>query len=628
MLKPLLLISLLLSHSAIAATFIQLESEPDEYLSQGRQEMLTEPLRLNASEQGLSISQEQGYSFVFTAGEKIKKLQPGVYKNVKGYGMESDPRPLMQISNNNRNCAYPTGEFVIYEYDLTSTPKKVALNFIVACNSVPEKLRGYIRMNSDVPHPTSQPIAIIQGDSLTTEEKTISLTGAESWTAQGKVESYHWTQSSGKTAVLQNADSAEVKIQLPKGITLGGEKASFKLTVTNSAGMQDSEEFSLHIASKSDPQSYVLLESDTNNILTQGRPRVFNLNNSRFTTERQHLDFQPHKTKSVSVAIWNDEYWSFRFEAPGYTSLDKGQYPYAEPMASTSNTGAAGLHVSTSGRRCNNSVGGFNITQFFMQNEKLEGFKANFEHRCENMAGPLLKGVVAINAFDDSVPEANAGKDFDDFENNRITLDASGSIDTVGSISEFHWELNNKNIKLENADQAKAYFVAPALADGHSQTEYLATLKVVDNEGFQASDTVKITVKQNNKAPVANDDSAELAIGGKITLRVLANDTDVDGRMLPDSIRIITGPQVGNVYREEDGTIEYTHTGTEAADLSIQYIVEDNDGAFSNIATVRLKVKKPGEGGSGGSGGSVHWPFFTLIFLMLTIRRSKRHFLQ
>jgi len=81
MLKPLLLISLLLSHSAIAATFIQLESEPDEYLSQGRQEMLTEPLRLNASEQGLSISQEQGYSFVFTAGEKIKKLQPGVCKS-------------------------------------------------------------------------------------------------------------------------------------------------------------------------------------------------------------------------------------------------------------------------------------------------------------------------------------------------------------------------------------------------------------------------------------------------------------------------------------------------------------------------------------------------------------------
>lgn len=625
MFKPLLFSLLLLSQPAIAATFIQLDSEPGEHIGQGRQEMLTEPLRLNAGELALSISQEQGYSFVFTAGQKIKKLQPGVYKNVQGLGMEAGTRPTMQILNNNRSCTYPMGEFIIYEYDLTSSPKKVALDFIHTCNSFPAKLRGYIRMNSDVPHPTSQPIAIIQGDSLTTEEKTISLTGAESWTAEGKMESYHWTQSSGKAAVLQNADSAEVKIQLPKGITLGGEKASFKLTVTNSAGMQDSEEFSLHIASKSDPQSYVLLESDTNNILTKGRPRVFNLNNSRFTTERQHVDFQYQKTKSVSVDIWNDEYWFFRIEAPGYTSLDKGLYPYAETMASTSNTGAAGLHIYTSGRSCNNSVGSFNITQFLMKNEKLEGFKANFEHRCENMAGPLLKGVVAINAFDDSVPEANAGKDFEDFENNRITLDASGSIDTLGSISEFHWELNNKNIKLEHADQAKAYFVAPALADRQPQTEYLATLKVVDNEGFQASDTVKITVKQNNKAPVANDDSAELVIGGKITLQVLANDTDLDGRMLPDSIRIMSYSGVGGVYPQENGTIEYIHTGTEAADLFIKYSVEDNDGAFSNTATVRLKVKKPGEG---GSGGSVHWPLFTLLFLMLTIRRSKRHFLQ
>lgn len=625
MLKPLLLSLLLLSQPAMAATFIQLDSEPGEHIGQGRQEMLTEPLRLNAGELALSISQEKGYSFVFTPGQKQKKLQSGVYKNATKFGLESGTRPTIEISNDNRSCTYPMGEFIIYEYDLTSSPKKLALDFIHTCNSFPEKLRGYIRINSDVPHPTSQPIAIIRGDNFTTEEQTISLSGAESWTAQGEVESYHWAQTSGKAAVLQNADSGEVKIQLPKGITLGGEKATFKLTVTNSAGMQDSEEISLHIASKSDPQSYVLLESDTNNILTQGRPRVFNLNNSTFTTKRQHLDFQYQKTKSVAVDIWNDEYWFFQFEAPGYTSLDKGQYPYAETRAATSNTGSAGLHIYTSGRSCNNSVGSFNITQFLMKNEKLEGFKANFEHRCENMAGPFLKGVVAINAFDDSVPEANAGKDFDDFENNRITLDASGSIDTLGSISEFHWELNNKNIKLEHADQAKAYFVAPALADRQPQTEYLATLKVVDNEGFQASDTVKITVKQNNKAPIANDDSAELVIGEKIKIPVLANDTDLDGRMLPDSIRIMSYSGVGGIYPQENGTIEYIHTGTEAADLFIKYSVEDNDGAFSNTATVLLKVKKPVEG---GSGGSVHWHFFTLLFLLLTVRLSKRRFEQ
>lgn len=624
MFKALLFSALLLSHSVIADSFIEVQLSNESY--QWKKEVLTESLRLSTSDSFMKVSQDNGYAFIFSTGHDYKRLKPGIYKSSEN---SLQTNSIFVENYPNYSSCYPAhNEFTVYEYDLSSKPNKVALDFVRTCVDSNLKLRGVIRVNSDVPHPTPYPVAVIDGDTITTEAKTITLTGAESFSLPGKIVSYHWTQNSGKAARMQNIDSPQVQIQLPTGIILGGEKASFRLTVTDNMGIQDSEDVTLHIASKSDRQTYIEFSSEPEDLIGRGRTATFNLNNSLFTSYATAFGSEQGNIKGVYVNALNDANWELNFEAPSNKSMSKRFYSYALHTSSQleSRRDAAILDITSGNDRCIDSVGSFNVTELELDLDRdmpdFKSFKASFEHRCNYGTGALLKGVVAINALPDNVPMADAGKNIEVFENSRVHLDASASHDVSGSIQEFYWQLNNINI--DNANQAKASFIAPALANRQYQKEYFATLKVVDNEGYQALDKVKITVLQNNKAPVANDDSATMAIGETIKLPVLNNDIDIDGDIQPATLTIEQQTAKGKLFAERDGTITFVHTGTEAGDVTFKYSVEDNDGKTSNTATVRLKVKKPGQSDAESSGGTTSLPLLSMLLVLLLTRRLKK----
>lgn len=113
--------------------------------------------------------------------------------------------------------------------------------------------------------------------------------------------------------------------------------------------------------------------------------------------------------------------------------------------------------------------------------------------------------------------------------------------------------------------------------------------------------TVTITVVSApapvNEAPVANDDTTSITRGTTLSnYDIVANDTDSDGTIVPSSVVITTGTTTqagGTVTNNGDGTITYTprspgYRGTD----TFQYTVDDNDGATSNVATVRINVVK------------------------------------
>jgi hypothetical protein len=58
--------------------------------------------------------------------------------------------------------------------------------------------------------------------------------------------------------------------------------------------------------------------------------------------------------------------------------------------------------------------------------------------------------------------------------------------------------------------------------------------------------------------PVANNDTATTHEDTPIGIRVTANDTDVDGDLLPASVRIVVPPGTGNATVTADGTVSYT----------------------------------------------------------------------
>ena len=154
------------------------------------------------------------------------------------------------------------------------------------------------------------------------------------------------------------------------------------------------------------------------------------------------------------------------------------------------------------------------------------------------------------------------------------------------------WKAVNETI-VDLPDAASQTLVAPNLEDGVLSEEVAITLTVVDAKGFQAKDEVLVTIMQNNKAPIANNDSVTMEVGEVINFNPLDNDNDIDGRLMPESLLLTKLPEFGNVVVNDDGSVIYTHTGATAGEDSFSYQVTDNDGAVSNTVIVNIVVKDP-----------------------------------
>ena len=98
-----------------------------------------------------------------------------------------------------------------------------------------------------------------------------------------------------------------------------------------------------------------------------------------------------------------------------------------------------------------------------------------------------------------------------------------------------------------------------------------------------------------NIAPTANDDTTSTPRNTSlVNYDILANDMDPDGTIDETSVVITTGTKSqagGTVINNGDGTITYTpkSAGYRGTD-TFQYTVNDNVGATSNVATVRINV--------------------------------------
>jgi len=120
------------------------------------------------------------------------------------------------------------------------------------------------------------------------------------------------------------------------------------------------------------------------------------------------------------------------------------------------------------------------------------------------------------------------------------------------------------------------------------------------NDGAADSSVVTVTIVVSpvvNEAPVANDDydTVQRNIGGttnSVTVNVVANDTDNDGTIDPTSVVITTQPRKGSVINNGDGTVTYTPGAGKNGSDAFAYTVNDNDGATSNTATVRISIVK------------------------------------
>ena len=102
--------------------------------------------------------------------------------------------------------------------------------------------------------------------------------------------------------------------------------------------------------------------------------------------------------------------------------------------------------------------------------------------------------------------------------------------------------------------------------------------------------TVDVSVTALNDNPVAGDDVSNVNEGGVVTIDLAANDIDVDNVLDLNSISIIAAPANGGLVINGDGTVTYTHNGSDTISDIFSYTILDISGAISNTATVNINV--------------------------------------
>ncbi len=93
-----------------------------------------------------------------------------------------------------------------------------------------------------------------------------------------------------------------------------------------------------------------------------------------------------------------------------------------------------------------------------------------------------------------------------------------------------------------------------------------------------------------NQPPVAVADSGSADEGASDNIDLATNDSDADDGLDLAGIAIISGPANGSLSVIGDGTVTYTHDGSETTADSFSYTIDDNSGTTSNVATVSITV--------------------------------------
>jgi large repetitive protein len=115
---------------------------------------------------------------------------------------------------------------------------------------------------------------------------------------------------------------------------------------------------------------------------------------------------------------------------------------------------------------------------------------------------------------------------------------------------------------------------------------------IKDDLGLESnSDTVFINVLNYNTPPVAINDNIETPMDETLEANIVLNDYDFDNNLDRSSIMLVSGTSFGEIISlEADGRIVYQPSRGYVGKDQLTYVIKDENGAFSNEATVIIEV--------------------------------------
>lgn len=187
-------------------------------------------------------------------------------------------------------------------------------------------------------------------------------------------------------------------------------------------------------------------------------------------------------------------------------------------------------------------------------------------------------------AQENQLPTANAGSDKQVVSGEIVALNGSASKDADGSIKSYEWlQVSGATVSLQDATKASTQFVAPAVS---GLEELVFQLTVTDDDGEQASASVKVTVEPVNQPPVANAGQDQTVNGGAVVSLNGISSTDADGSITAYQWTQTSGPAVSLVNANSVSASFTAPILANTTTFGFELRVTDNKGDSSTDSAV------------------------------------------
>ena len=290
----------------------------------------------------------------------------------------------------------------------------------------------------------ASPIANAGVNQSVTGGLTITLNGGASSDDNGII-TYAWTQASGTAVTLSSTSTANPTFLAPNASPSNAIVLTFQLTVTDALNQSSSNTVTITVNDvAADPAPVANAGSDQ--IVLEGS--AVNLNGSASSDNAGIISYVWTQTSGTAVTLNNANTVSASFTAPSVVSTEA----------------------------------------------------LVFQLTVTDTANQSSSDTVLVTVNNDNPPSANAGPNQVVNEGESVNLNGSASSDTEGAISHSWTQSAGSTVTLTNANAVNASFTAPAVLN---DTALTFTLTVTDTLNQSVTDTVQITVKNDNP-PVAN----------------------------------------------------------------------------------------------------------------------------
>jgi len=498
------------------------------------------------------------------------------------------------------------------------------------------------------------PIAEAGPNQNVNEGILVILNGSNSYdTDPGDSITYQWEQTSGSPIVtLTGANTAQASFTAPN-IGLGGASLTFKLTVSDNGGLQDTDTTIVNISFVNSPP--VAVADPPTQTVEEGTLVILNGSNSYDPDAGDSITYQWEQTGgNPTVKLGGANTAQASFTAPniglGGASLTfkltvsdngglkdtdnsivnvtgKNEPPIADagPDQTVGEQSSVTLDGSNSSDpedqkgktlsyQWKQTAGMPSITlsipqsvqpTFTAPNVSVGGASLTFELTVTDSGGLQSSDITIVNVTgDNDPPTADAGADQTADENTIVILHGSNSFDPDDGIKSYQWEqIGGPMVTLSEPTIEQPTFATPEVsADGVSLT---FELTVKDVGGLQSSDTAIVNVTGDNDPPAANAGADQTVLEKSTVTLDGSNSSDPDDGIASYRWKQVEGSSVTFSDPTSDRPTFEAPGFDDSGDkqLIFELIVTDNGGLQSSdstdVSVSNFEKDNPGASGGG-----------------------------